>query len=142
MTTPLNVHLKIIFASTASDPMVLSACDPASAGKLPLCRPNYIKIFIHHIREADQSALSMTVVTSCVGFPSGSFICILNLRDLFSYILVEFSITDFLKKCLKQKRYIIGNIMWKVEIIAHSYKIFKCLFSAEYIDGLQYGVSA
>lgn len=76
-------------------------------------------MFIHLIKGGiPDCIINDSEVTSCVGFTSGSFICILKQRDLFSYVFVEFSITDFLKKKFKAKLYIIGNIIWKVEVIA------------------------
>lgn len=70
-------------------------------------------MFIHSIKEGvPEQIVNDSEVTSCVGFPSGSFICILKLRDLFSYILVEFSGID-LKKMFKAKLNIFGNSFGK-----------------------------
>lgn len=69
-------------------------------------------MFIQHVKGAiPECIINDSEVTSCVGFPSGSFICILKLRDLFIYVLVEFSITDFFFLIIKAKLYIIGNII-------------------------------
>lgn len=73
----------------------------------------YQSMFIHSIKEGvPEQIVNDSEVTSCVGFPSGSFICILKLRDLFSYILVEFSGID-LKKMFKAKLNIFGNSFGK-----------------------------
>ena len=56
-------------------------------------------MFIHLIKGGiPECIINDSEVMSCVGFPSGDFICILKQRDLFSYVFVDFLSLTFLKK--------------------------------------------
>lgn len=73
----------------------------------------YQSMFIHSIKEGvPERIVNDSEVTSWVGLPSKSSIWILKPRDLFSYILVEFSGIDF-KKMFKAKLNIFGNSFGK-----------------------------